>query len=97
MDNRIVIFSPDGVKIKHGVNLQDFAGRTDVLINPEYPRDAEGHVIPPHLWTLKNGQITSPKTAPHPAKTLSKLQYYLLGVVSGILLSIAFAYLRRIL
>ena len=90
MDNIAVIFSDKGAEIKHGINPADYAGRSDVLINPAYPRDAQGHVIPPHLWKLKEMQGTASKRS-------AKTQAYLIGFMSGILFSIGYCLLRKIL
>jgi len=55
MEHRAVIFGNDGmVKILHGIDPKDFAGKANVLIDPVIPRG-----IPPHEWKLENGKIVS--------------------------------------
>lgn len=98
-DYRIVIFTNQGAVIKHCQDPTEFLGRTDVLINPEYPKR-----VPPHLWALKHGKIvvlsekqaSEQKLLPTPTskKRPIRLGYYLLGVLSGILLSGLGLYIR---
>lgn len=96
MNDLVVIFAPGKMpSINHGVNAADYKGRTDVAINPVYPKDSQGHVIPPDLWTLKNGVIAGGSTMS--TKTPANLKSYILGALSGILLSVVYCYLRKIL
>lgn len=74
MDNVAVIFAKDGVRIFHGINPADYAGRKDVLVNPTLP-----HGVPPHLWRLVDGRIEGTSAV---SKPKSKFKLYL--VVSAI-------------
>jgi hypothetical protein len=56
IDNVAVVFGSNGnVKIYHGINPDDYAGRKDVLINPVIPQG-----VPPHMWVQGNIIGTKP-------------------------------------
>jgi len=70
MADQVVIFTAQGARILTGVDIRDYAGRTDVLINPKsFPRG-----VPPHCWTLVDGKIVAgdPK-APEAVQTAKDL------------------------
>jgi hypothetical protein len=62
MDHVAVVFTKAGAKIYHGINPESYVGRTDVLIDPVFPKG-----VPPHLWKLVDGKIQGtegPKALP---------------------------------
>ena len=91
MDHRAILLDKeDGkvLRILHGINPSDYKGRKDVLIDPAIPRG-----IPPHEWIIKNGQIQG--TVPTlPSKKPNLIGYYALGVVSGIIVTVIFVYIK---
>jgi hypothetical protein len=86
-DQVAVVFGSDGqIRIYHGVDPLVYSNRADAVLNPVYPKDADGHVVPPHLWKLSNGKITTDsETTKKPTKLLNNLSWVLLGLaVSGL-------------
>ena len=77
---RIVTFGPNGARIYEGADPKDFKGQT-FLVDPVFPRG-----IPPHLWTLENGQIKGAQVVPQ-KKQISVYVYTLVGFVIGVALT----------
>lgn len=51
-DDVVIVFKSTGAEIKHGVDVREYQGRSDVLINTRGPKR-----VPPHLWVKQGNSV----------------------------------------
>lgn len=75
MSDVIVVFSKDGARIVKGDSSQ-YAGRADVLINPDLENVRR---LPPHLWGLADGKVVPLEQSKPLPKRRIRLTWPLVG------------------
>lgn len=99
MNDVVVIFRKDlPPQILHGQDGSKYKGNPKALINPVFPRDKQGHVIPPHQWFQVGNDIAATYTEHQQSKRIpSKYLYFVAGCLSGILTVVVYCLVRKIL
>lgn len=109
MNDVIVIFSADSARIVKGAQARDFAGKTNIVINPDLSQ-VKG--LPPHAWKFENGSVVShtPQEIARREQVLAadsstRIQmpteekiffwgYFLMGAAAGMLLATLFIFVK---
>lgn len=100
----VVIFSKNTARIVKGIDVNEYRGRADCLINPDL---TAVHGLPPHCWCIVDGKLATLLDADRkrnfnelhgisaePQTAVRDPNYTALKIISAVVLAASLTYLK---